>query len=97
MYIVYEKKGEEDKNVYPNSKVFVRLFDLCLFGFVAFLFLLVSGKGCGLWLWQSLDVSVTLFCILTIPFKWNWYIVKENYFLEIILPPFWKAISCKKK
>ena len=28
--------------------VFVRLFDLCLFGFVGFLFLLGSGKGCGL-------------------------------------------------
>ena len=27
---------------------FVRLFDLCLFGFVGFLFLWVSGKGCGL-------------------------------------------------
>ena len=27
---------------------FVRLFDLCLFGFVNFLFLLVPGKGCGL-------------------------------------------------
>ena len=27
---------------------FVRLFDLCSFGFVGFLFLLVSGKGCGL-------------------------------------------------
>ena len=27
---------------------FVRLFDLCLFVFVGFLFLLVSGKGCGL-------------------------------------------------
>ena len=27
---------------------FVRLFDLCLFGFVGFLFLLVAGKGCGL-------------------------------------------------
>ena len=26
----------------------VRLFDLCLFGCVGFLFLLVSGKGCGL-------------------------------------------------
>ena len=30
--------------------LFVCLFDLCLFGFVGFLFLLVSGKGCGLWL-----------------------------------------------
>ena len=26
---------------------FVRLFDLCLFGFISFLCLLVSGKGCG--------------------------------------------------
>ena len=26
--------------------LFVRLFDLCLFGVVGFLFLLVSGKGC---------------------------------------------------
>ena len=39
--------------------LFVRLFDLCLFGFVGFLFLLVSGKGCGLWLWHSLDFSFT--------------------------------------
>ena len=28
--------------------LFARLFDLCLFGFVGFLFLLVSLKGCGL-------------------------------------------------
>ena len=41
--------------------LFVRLFDLCLFGFVCFLFLLVSGKGCGLWLWHSLDFSLTFF------------------------------------
>ena len=27
--------------------LFVRLFDLCLFGFIGFLFLLVSGKDCG--------------------------------------------------
>ena len=42
--------------------LFIRLFDLCLFGFVGFLFLLVSGKGCGLWLWHSLDFSLTFFC-----------------------------------
>ena len=41
--------------------LFVRLFDLCLFGFVGFLFLLGSGKGCGLWLWHSLDFSLTFF------------------------------------
>ena len=42
--------------------LFVRLFDLCLFGFVGFLFLLASGKGCGLWLWHSLHFSLTFFC-----------------------------------
>ena len=40
--------------------LFVRLFDLCLF--VGFLFLLGSGKGCGLWLWHSLVFSLTFFC-----------------------------------
>ena len=40
---------------------FVRLFGLCLFGFVGFLFLLGSGKGCGLWLWHSVDFSLTFF------------------------------------
>ena len=41
--------------------LFIHLFDLRLFGFVYFLFLLVSGKGCGLWLWQSLDFSLNFF------------------------------------
>ena len=41
--------------------LFVRLFGLCLFGFVGFRFLLGSGKGCGLWLWHSLDFSLTFF------------------------------------
>ena len=36
--------GDEKANLSVN----VRLFDLRLFGFVGFLFLLVSGKGCGL-------------------------------------------------
>ena len=43
--------------------LFVRLFGLCLFGFVGFLFLLVSGKGYGLWLWHSLDFSLTFFIL----------------------------------
>ena len=34
--------------------LFVRVFDLRLFGFVCFLFLLVSGKGCGLGVWEGL-------------------------------------------
>ena len=41
--------------------VFARLFGLCLFGHVGFLFILGSGKGCGLWLWHSLDFYLTLF------------------------------------
>ena len=41
--------------------LFVRLFGLCMFRFVGFLFLLGSGKGCGLWLWHSLDFSLTFF------------------------------------
>ena len=41
--------------------LFVRLFDLCLFG-CRFPLPLVSGKGCGLWLWHSLDFSLTCFC-----------------------------------
>ena len=41
--------------------LFVRLFGLSLFGFVGFLFLLVSGKGCDLWLWHSLDFFLYLF------------------------------------
>ena len=36
--------GEERANL----SAFVRLFGLCLFRFVGFLFLLMSGKGCGL-------------------------------------------------
>ena len=48
--------------------LFVRLFDLCLFGFVGFLFLLVSGKGCGLWLWT---------CLLPFFMQWsNCYILE---------------------
>ena len=41
--------------------LFIRLFSLCLFGFVGFLFLFGSRKSCGLWLWHSLDFSFTFF------------------------------------
>ena len=46
--------------------LFVRSFDLCLCGFVGFLFLLGSGKGCGLWLWHSLDFYLTFFFYIDI-------------------------------
>ena len=41
--------------------LFVRLFGLCLFRFVGFVLLFGSGKGCGLWLWHTLDFSLTIF------------------------------------
>ena len=56
--------------------LFVRLFDLCLFGFVGFLFLLGSGKGCGLWLWHSLDFSLTFFFYICTS-------ISEHYFSTV--------------
>ena len=61
-----------------NLVFFVRLLDLRLFGFVCFLFLLVSGKGCGLWLWHSLDFSLFFYyfchCMLFACMSWwNFY------------------------
>ena len=45
--------------------IFVRLFDLCLFGFVGFLFLLGSGKGCSLHnLWSCQKVCDALVYLL---------------------------------
>ena len=51
--------------------LFVRLFDLCLFRFVGFFFLLGSGKGCGLWLWHSLDFSLTFSVISGNLISWD--------------------------
>ena len=38
-----------NQNVQTNRHGPQNSYDLCLFCFVGFLFLLVSGKGCGLW------------------------------------------------
>ena len=48
--------GEERASL-GAFRMFVRF---ALFGSVCFLFLLVSGKGCGLWLGHFLDFSLTL-------------------------------------
>ena len=45
--------------------LFIRLFDLCLFRFVGFLFLLGSGKGCGT-PWTFL----LFFLIYVVDMKW---------------------------
>ena len=51
--------------------LFVRLFGLCLFRFVGFLFLLGSWNGCGLSLWHSLDFSRTFFCNCGTPWTFH--------------------------
>ena len=38
------------------------LFVLYVLVFVIFVFLLVSGVGCGLLLWHFFDVSIDFFC-----------------------------------
>ena len=62
--------------------LFIHLFDLCLFGFVGFLFLLVSGKGCGLWLWHSLDVSLTFFYCISTPTCYSGLIYRLRNIVE---------------
>ena len=59
--------------------LFVRLFDLCLFGFVGFLSLLGSGKGCGMWLLHSLDFSLTFFFFYLPLMKKIRYIFLKSY------------------
>ena len=71
----------------------VRLFDLCLFGFVGVFFLLVSGKGCELWLWHSLDFSLTFFYstdrskavvpVLVLLFVALWFILRGDMFYAL--------------
>ena len=56
--------------------LFVCLIDLCFFAFVGFLFLLMSGKGCGLWLWHSLDFSLTFF-------EWRTRYAKTSHLSDI--------------
>ena len=66
--------------------LFVRLLDLWLFGFAGFLFLLVSGKGCGLWLWHSLDFSFTFFCVF--------FVFKGNPFLLLFYSTVAAVVPC---
>ena len=71
--------------------IFVCLFDLCLFGFVCFLFLLVSGKGCGLGLWHSLDFSLTFFYIWNSNIVWTIPGRATNTEHSLQMTPRWKS------
>ena len=81
--------------------LFVCLIDLCLFGFSGFFFLLMSGKGCGLWLWPSLDFLLSFFTLLTVLRRWSrcwsYSLVLCGLFYEAIccmfyLVPFWFCV-----
>ena len=69
--------------------LFVNLFDLRLFGFVCFLFLLVSGKGCGLWLWHPLDFSLTFVFAVSLGYRDNVHEVWRKSFLTL----FWRSLK----
>ena len=56
-----EKESERERERELILVLFVRLCALRLFGFVCFFFFFMSGKGCGLCLWHSLDFSLTFF------------------------------------
>ena len=73
---------------------FVRLFDLCLFDFVGFLFLFVSRNGCSLWLWHSLEFSLIFFAIV-FWFKTLKYL--HVYILLWIVKLAWHVFSLRKK
>ena len=64
-------------------ELFVRLFDLCLFGFVGFLFLLVSGKDCGCdcgTSWTFLLPFITKTYLYNLdPLKPHFYMVKLGF------------------
>ena len=51
--------GEERANL-SGFRAFFR-FALVWFGFICFLFLFVSGRGCGLWLLRFLGFSLAFF------------------------------------
>ena len=76
--------------------LFVVFLDLCLFGFVCFLFLFLSWMGYGLLLWHSLYFSLTVFVIVALPglFSYLFYMpMTENVTLIHIRTQFsWSFI-----
>ena len=69
---------------------FARLQSRTRSGFVGYLFLLGSGKGCGLWLWHSLDFFLIFF----------FYIITHTHLLKINccllnLSPETKILTCR--
>ena len=58
--------------------LFVRLLGLYLFRFVGFHFLLGSGKGFGLWLWHSLDFSLTFLTDKLTDLSWIYFVFEGS-------------------
>ena len=76
--------GEEGAGLCA-SRAFVCLFCTCYFFFFFFChfsLLLVSGVGCGLWLWHSLDFSVNFFYTHSSPGD-------SNSFIETNMSELW--------
>ena len=80
--------------------LFVRLFYLRLFGFVCFLFLLESVKGCGLWLWHSLDIYLTFLFICSVFFRHYLFLISPSIAVSrrlclpiVVLPGFFLRLA----
>ena len=81
--------------------LFVRFFDLRLFGFVCFLFLFLSGRGCGLWLWALPGLFLLpFFYTLNRQFNHIWALqpscsIVQNYWTKFYLTedPMWNLVK----
>ena len=61
-------------------------WDWGMLRFVSFLFLLGSRKGCGLWLWHSLDFSLTFYATIVsayAPTMTNPDDVKDKFYVDV--------------
>ena len=78
---------------------FVRLFDLRLFCFICYLFLLVSGKGCGWWLWHSMDFLLPPFFPVFCPVCWfigMWWVMSSTVITKTSLFKYTETFTTKK-
>ena len=81
--IVITSLGEERANL-SAFRTFVRFV---LVWICRFLFLLVSGKDCGLWLWHTLDFSLTFFMFFFFFFFFCLFLFCFCLFCPFYAPP----------
>ena len=79
--------------------LFVRLFDLRLFDFVCFLFLFVSGRGCGLYCGTPWTFLISFFAISYLINELNERNVRQNhlrsseYLMMVLSSDSWKTLE----